>query len=225
MPRIARIVVPGLPHHVVQRGYRRQQTFFCDEDKRTYLHLLQKQGEEEGVKFQAYCLMDNHVHLVAVPERSDSLAKGIGQSNWKYAMIINLRHGWKGYLWQCRFASYPLDEAYFYTAVRYTELNPVWAGIVSQADDYPWSSARAHVLKIPDPILSDNLLAEVVPDWKAFLAAGLSPAEIKLIHKHEMSGRPLGSECFIDRLEKLTGRILREKKRGRKANKTGKRAN
>src|SRR4030042_452313 len=103
MPRIARVVIPGCPHHIVQRGNRRQRVFFNDDDRIYYLQLLRKYGDLEGIKFWAYCLMENHVHLIAVPSHHQSLFKGLGMAHWKYTLKVNLREDWRGYLWQGRF--------------------------------------------------------------------------------------------------------------------------
>ncbi|MBN1353291.1 MAG: transposase [Candidatus Omnitrophica bacterium] len=216
MARMARVVIPNIPHHITQRGNRSQKVFFSDRDKITYLNLLCKHVKEARSALWAYCLMDNHVHLIVVPEREDSLAKGIGDTHKHYTRIINFREGWRGYLWQGRFASFPMDETHLYAAIRYVERNPVRAGLVKKAEDYKFSSAKAHVYKTKDFLLSDNFLVEDIIDWKSFLAEGDKESDIKLFNKHTRIGRPLGGKEFIDRLEKLTGRILRPQKPGRR---------
>jgi len=216
MPRIARVVIPDCPHHVIQRGNRRLNVFFSDEDKGFYLTLLKRQMIKRGISIWAYCLMDNHVHLIAVPKAKDSFAKGIGEAHMKYTHVINTREDWKGYLWQGRFITYPLDEGYLYSAVRYVERNPVRAKIVANAGDYPWSSARAHIDGEKHPLLSPCPLEKNITDWSDYLAQEDDKAEVKKFIEHEHTGRPLGSPDFIKRLEELTGRILAPKKRGRK---------
>ena len=119
MARLARVINPGFPHHVIQRGNRRQNVFFSDEDREAYLQILKEQSEKYGVKYWAYCLMDNHVHLVAVPMEKDSLARAIGETHRKYTRMINFRENWRGYLWQGRFRSFPVDTVYLYNLVRY----------------------------------------------------------------------------------------------------------
>ncbi|MBE3110590.1 MAG: transposase [Acidobacteria bacterium] len=158
MPRSARIVVPMVPHHLIQRGNRRQNVFFSDEDKAYYVRLLRQWCSVRGVSIWAYCLMDNYVHFVAVPSTLASLAEAFGAVHQKYTKAINGRYGWHGFLWQGRFLSFPLDARYLYRAIRYVELNPVRAKIVEDASDYPWSSAPAHVLGKGDPLLSRNPL-------------------------------------------------------------------
>jgi len=215
MPRIARLVIPDLPHHVIQRGNRRQNVFFCDEDKILYLKILRFQARQEKVKIWAYCLMDNHVHLIAVPATADGLVKAIAETHRKYTWLINVRNNWRGHFWQGRFISYPMDEAYLYSCVRYIETNPVRAGLVSKAEDYPWSSAPARVFGHDDPVLSPIPLAREIKDWGAYLRQQEKEEEIEAIRRNQGNGRPLGSEEFIDWLEQLTGRCLRARPRGR----------
>ena len=127
---MARVVVPGEPHHITQRGNNRQDVFFTDEDRRFYLETLKERSERYGVKILGYCLMTNHVHLVAVPRAAESLSKGIGGTHLQYARYVNRLHGRSGHLWQGRFFSIPLDAAHAVFAVRYVERNPVRARMV-----------------------------------------------------------------------------------------------
>ncbi len=135
MARLARIVIPGLPHHITQRGNRRQTVFFSDQDYRAYLDLLGDWSAKGGLKIWAYCLMPNHVHLIGVPKTEDSLRAAVAETHRRYTRLINFREGWRGHLWQERFHSFAMDEAYVYRAVRYVELNPVRAGLVKKARD------------------------------------------------------------------------------------------
>mgnify|MGYP001336658477 CR=1 FL=1 len=216
MARLRRLVIPGCPHHVIQRGNRRQRVFFSEEDKAFYLTLLGRQAAKHGIAIWAYCLMDNHTHLVAVPESKDSFTRAIAELHRRYTLVINTREDWKGYLWQGRFISYPMDEAHAYRTVRYVERNPVRAGLVSRAETYEWSSARAHVRRESHPLLTPSPLEAAILDWSAYLGQSECPEDIEEFHRHETTGRPLGSEDFIKRLEALTGRILRPRKKGRK---------
>ena len=145
MPRIARIVVPGLPHHVTQRGNRRMRTFFGDEDYQEYPALLAHWCGQYGNRIWAYCLMPNHMHLIVAPESADGLCRGICEAHRRYSRRINFREGWRGHLWQGRFASFVMDEPHLLAAARYVERNPVKARLVDAAADWPWSSAAAHV--------------------------------------------------------------------------------
>jgi putative transposase len=214
--RFARVVVPGCPHHLIQRGNRRQRVFFSDEDRAFYLILLKRQIEKFGIALWAFCLMENHVHAVAVPRGKDGFARAIGEVHRKYTNVINTREDWKGYLWQGRFISYPLSDDHVFAAVRYVERNPVRARLVARAEDYEWSSARAHVRKEVHPLLSPCPLEASIRDWRAYLGVSDRPGDVEEILQHEHTGRPLGGEDFIKRLEALTGRVLAPRKRGPK---------
>ena len=145
MARLARVVVPGLPHHITQRGNRRQQTFFCDEDYRSYLELMGQWCGAHQVEIWAYCLMPDHVHLIAVPQSADGLRRAVGEAHRRYTRMVNFREGWRGHLWQGRFASFVLDERYLLTAARYVELNPVRAGLIERSESLSLEQRRWHM--------------------------------------------------------------------------------
>jgi putative transposase len=216
MARLARVVAPGFPHHITQRGNRRQQTFFCDEDYQYYVELMGQWCGAHDVEILAYCLMPNHVHLIAVPQSADGLKRAIGEAHRRYTRMVNFREGWRGHLWQGRFASFVLDEPYLLTAARYIELNPVRAGLINAPSRYRWSSAAAHVRGKDDALVSVAPLLEFAPNWRAFLARVIREEDIKLLRAHEQTGRPLGGEEFLASLEKDLGRILTRKKPGPK---------
>ncbi len=220
MPRIARIVAPGLPHHITQRGNRRMQTFFCDDDYRAYLSLVVEWSRQFGNRIWGYCLMPNHVHLVVVPKTADGLCRGIGEAHRRYTRRINFREGWRGHLWQGRFASFVMDEGYLLAATRYVERNPVKAGLVGKAEDWPWSSAAGHVAGRGDVVAECQWLAERIAGWdctwREYL---LEPDETDLavaMRQRENTGRPLGDESFVKRVGALLRRDLLPKKRGPK---------
>lgn len=216
MPRMPRIVAPDYPHHVVQRGNRRQQVFFRDSDYEDYLRFLKEYSEKFQLKIVSYCLMPNHVHLIVIPQRHDSLASAIGDTHQKYTKMVNLRQDWRGYLWQGRFSSYVLDERYLYTVLKYIFLNPVKAGIVKKAEEYKWSSLRHHLERDGKYFLDDDIIIDMIADWKTLLYDDLSDLQIKLFRKHENTGRPLGEIKFIEKLEKLLGVSFKRKKPGPK---------
>jgi putative transposase len=218
MPRMARVVVPDIPHHVVQRGVRRMRVFFSDLDKMKYLKILKTQSLKFGVKIWSYCLMDNHVHLMVVPKSKESLAQAIGETHKRYTRMVNLRKEWKGYLWQGRFHSCPMDERHTFAAVRYVEQNPIRAGIVKKAEDYQWSSAPTHVHKTANPILSDFFLTEEIQNWSEYLQIQPDSEEInQKLERHLQTGRPLGGDIFVQQLETLLDRKLKKMKPGRKS--------
>ena len=214
MARLARVVVPKLPHHIVQRGNRNQKVFFNDIDRQTYLDYLKRYAKPAGIKIWAYCLMDNHVHILAVPNDSKSLATGFSDAHRRYSRYVNFNNGWRGYLWEGRFKSYPLSQRHLFAAMRYIETNPVKAGIVQNAWEYPWSSAQAHVFNSDNPLLDDNFLTTEIPDWKSFLLQNDRSKQC-YFEKHANTGRPLGDNHFIRMVEKLTNRTLTKKKPGR----------
>jgi putative transposase len=216
MARIARVVIPNCPHHITHRGNRRQAVFFNEENRKLYLRLLAKYGELFGLHYWAYCLMDNHIHLIAVPERADSLNLTLREAHKKYTSQINIQMDWRGSLWQGRYYSFPLDDIHLYRAVRYTENNPVRAGMTKNAEDFPWSSAQAHVFGLPDAFLSKSEPIMSRLSWSVYLREQEDEEEFKEIRSHIMSGRPWGEDEFIDRLEESLGRKLRPGQPGRK---------
>jgi putative transposase len=215
MARLARVVIPGLPHHITQRGNRRQQTFFNDGDYAAYVELMRDWCREEGVEVWGYCLMPNHVHLIAVPSSEQGLRRAIGEAHRRYTRRVNFREKWRGYLWQGRFASFVMDEPYLLAAARYVELNPVRARLVSDASQWPWSSARAHLKGRDDRLVKTAPLLATIADWRALLDIALPEAHVRDLREHTRTGRPLGNSSFLDRLEEIVGRVLRPKKGGR----------
>lgn len=211
---MSRIVAENMPHHVVQRGNRRQQVFFNDKDKVVYLGLLKESIQRFNLRIWSYCLMDNHVHLIVVPDRKEALAEGIGWVHKEYTRMINFRKGWRGYLWQGRFSSFVLDEKYLYAAVRYVERNPVRAGVVKRAGEYKFSSALARITEVNNNILSDFYLLKDIKNWEEYLSIGESENDLKLMRRHGATGRPLGSGEFMEALAKRLGVDLTPKKRG-----------
>ncbi len=162
MARIARIVIPGYPHHITQRGNRRQAVFFCDDDYAEYLHLIAHWCREEGVAIWSYCLMTNHVHLIVTPNERSHLSRAIGEAHRRYTRYINFREGWRGYLWQGRFSSFVMDERYVLAAAAYVELNPVRAAMVNAHWEYRWSSVHAHLAGQSDGIVDVKPLVDFV---------------------------------------------------------------
>jgi putative transposase len=203
---------------VTQRGSRRQQTFFGPDDYNTYLSLLREWAPRLGLEVWCYCLMPNHVHLIAVPKRPRALGASLAQVHQRYAYGINKREGWTGHLWQERFASTPMDERHTVAAVRYVLLNPVRAGLVRDVEEWPYSSLRAHLGLKDDGIIHRRALTGLVPGWRALLSDEGTDLQ-EPIRRQTRSGRPLGDQKFIARLEAATGRNLKQRGRGRPAGK------
>jgi putative transposase len=190
MPRTARLVLPEIPHHITQRGNRKQRTFFGDSDFRLYSSLLRYWCRKSGTRLWAWCLMPNHVHLILLPAGGDGLRAALAPTHRRYSWEVNRRHGWSGHLWQDRFASFPMDEGHLHACLRYVELNPVRAGLVERPEQWPWSSARAHLGLDggPGPAVE---LRERIEDWRAFLDAGLDDAHLDAIRIAEFTGKLL----------------------------------
>lgn len=225
MPRLARTVCARVPHHITQRGNRREQVFFADDDRAAYLSWLKEYAEKHDVDILAYCLMTNHLHLVAVPATDDGLHRLLKPLHMRYAQRINRARSWKGHLWQGRFFSSALDETYLWAAVRYVERNPVRAKMVRKAENYRWSSAAAHCGLSDDPVLtrkpSWTRQFAGIGDWSAWLAEGDEPEKLGALRRNVENGLPCGSEKFIQKLEKMTGRVLQYRPRGRPKQQAG----
>jgi len=218
MARIARLVVPGIPHHVTQRGNRRETTFFEAADYRLYRNLLGAAAAKAGVEIWAYCLMPNHVHVIATPRDLDGLRKTFGDLHRRYTGHINARHRWTGHLWQARFGSVAMDEEHMVAAIRYVSLNPVRAPLVTRAEEWPWSSVAAHLAGRDDGVVTVAPALERIGPFGDFLSDSIDEeAAFALLRKGEKTGRPIGSESWVAGLERDFGRALVPGKRGPKA--------
>jgi putative transposase len=217
MARMARLVVAGYPHHITQRGNRRQTTFFCPEDYQHYIGLMAHFCCEAETEVLAYCLMPNHVHFVMVPSHKDGLRASVGEAHRRYTRRINFRQGWRGHLWQERFHSFLMDENYLLSAVRYVENNPVKANLCVKAEDWEWSSARAHIEGMDDILVRVKPMLDRIDNWTSYLSKDNTTQEIdETLSKHTRTGRPLGDESFIRQIEVITGLPLMPQKPGPK---------
>jgi putative transposase len=220
MPRQARIVIPGAAHHVTQRGNYRQDVFFTQEDRRLYLQYLRESARQNGLEVTAYCLMSNHVHLIVVPEREESLSRALGRTHLMYAQYIHQMHGRQGHLWQSRFYSNPMDDDHAWQAAAYVELNPVRAGMVRTPWEYTWSSAAVHSGKADDKngVLALAAWRQAMPDtnWREHLRAIAANDKVQAyIRGACRTGRPLGNDVFIAKVEAFIGHRLPRYGRGR----------
>ena len=219
MARKARVVAAGVPHHVTQRGNNRQDVFLTDDDRRYYLTVLRDRSQQAGLRLLGYCLMTNHVHLVAIPTRADSLARALGRARSSYAQRFNRRYRRSGHLWQNRFYSCPLGASPLLRALAYVDRNAVRAGLVGCAADYPWSSARAHLTPASaDPCVDSWEWDELglAPDWAAQMEQ--RQADAAELRAATYAGWPCGEPDFVERLEQSARRPLRPLKPGRKPN-------
>jgi putative transposase len=217
MARIARFAVAGLPHHVTQLGNRREPVFFGDDDYELYRDLLAGQCLRQGVACWAYCLMPNHVHLILVPDREEALGRALGETHRRYSSVVNARLRVTGHLFQSRFGSVVMDEDHLMAAARYVALNPVRAGLAARAEDWRWSSARAHLEGRDDGLVSVAPLVERCGGCFAdLLDTAPSAGALSALRAAETIGRPLGSAVFLDFVAGATGRDPRPKRRGPK---------
>ena len=216
MARLARVVVPGHPHHVTQRGNGRARTFFGDEDYALYRDLLASHCRAAEVEIWAWCLMPNHVHLILVPSDPDGLRRALSRAHRAYAGVIQARRKRTGHFWQGRFGAVAMDEAYLAAALRYVSLNPVRARLVERAQDWRWSSTRAHLRGKDDGLTAREPVRDIVPDFAGLLSSAPEQNLFDSLRAAESIGRPLGSDRFLARIERLTGRVLKPGKRGPK---------
>ena len=223
MPRIARIIAAGYPHHITQRGNNRAAVFFDDEDRQMYLKLLSGHAQRYHISIWAYCLMDNHIHLLAVPETETALSRGIGLTNLMYTQYLNRKLKQSGRIWQNRFFSCVVEnDQYLWSVARYIERNPLKIDLATSAELYRWSSAKAHITGADDPLL--DATPWLAPEERSAYAEFVRDEDEETddaIRRATRTGRPYGRDQFIDQLEFQLNQPLRPKKPGR-PQKTGK---
>jgi putative transposase len=216
MARLARVVIPGLPHHVTQRGNGGARTFFSDEDYVFYRDLLIEHSRAAQVEVWAWCLMPNHVHLILVPHDADGLRRTLAPVHRHYAGFIHARRKRTGHFWQGRFGAVVMDEDYLAAALRYVALNPVRARLVDRARDWPWASTRAQLGGKGDGLTRLDPIRERFPRFADLLELGPDDEAFAKLRQAESIGRPLGDAAFMRKVERTTKRILRPAKRGPK---------
>jgi len=217
MARLSRIVVPDLPHHVTQRGNRQQALFLAPEDYALYRGWLAERCRADGVACWAYVLMPNHVHLILVPSEPAGLARAVGETHRRYTSFFNARARSTGHLFQGRYYSRPMDEDHLVAAARYLALNPLRAGLVAAAADWPYSSLGAHLKKRDDALVTVAPLLQRIPRFADLIEPGPDDSAAPgLFEAGAATGRPLGDADFLVRLEAQLGRSLRPGKRGPK---------
>jgi len=226
MPRIARIVIPNYPYHITQRGNNKRNIFSEDRDKEKYLSYIDGYSDNYHLSILSYCLMDNHVHFVAIPGNENSLSKTYGQAHHRYSYYYNKKMNASGHLWQGRFYSCLLDERHLISVIRYVERNPVRARLVGKAWEWKWSSARARTGRADAQIKLVDIRAFIEIDrseWEGYLDTEESERELDAIRRNTMQGRPYGGKEFMDSIGKKVGTSLRVFARGRpkKAKKYG----
>jgi len=217
MARLPRIVIPGTPHHVTQRGNRREPTFFEDGDYQLYLDLLADAAKQARAEIWSYCLMPNHVHIIITPSDEDGLWRTFRAVHRHYTGYINARLRTTGHLWQGRYGSVAMDETHFVTALRYVALNPVRARLVKRAADWKWSSTKALIDGKDDGVVKVAPALERVGGFRKFLDEQFDEDfTYAALRKAERIGRPVGSAKWLADMEAKTGRKLAAGKRGPK---------
>ncbi len=219
MPRKPRVVAVGMPHHITQRGNNRQDVFFHERDRQVFVETFFAYARRYDLSVWGYCLMDNHIHFIAVPGHPASLARVFGRTASDYARYANLLRRGCGHLWQARFYSCPLDGPAAWRALAYVERNPVRAGLTATAAEYRWSSARAHCLGVDPPGQLDLApwSSEYSTDrWRDVLRIGVDEEAFRQrIRRATNLGLPLGTDAFVDQVAAIVGRDLHSRPPGR----------
>jgi len=208
MPRRERCIVPGVPCHVTQRGVDRRETFSADADRETYLQLIRLNLTDSGARVLGWCLMTNHVHLVVIPEREDSLAVLLRRVHGRYAQYYNARYGRSGHLWQNRYFACALGPGHLWAALEYVERNPVRAGLVDWAGAYRWSSGVAHMEgRDPQGLVDLDWWQREYDgvEWRQVLS-GPGDERAAPLTRCTFAGRPFGDEEFVRGLSERFGR-------------------
>lgn len=211
MPRRNRCVLPGIACHITQRGVNRCEIFTSVEDRETYLRLMRENVDDAAVSILGWCLMSNHVHLIAVPGRADSLGVLLRRVHGRYAQYYNARWGRTGHLWQNRFFACLLGPGHLWAALAYVDRNPVRAAMVKAAGEYRWSSATAHLSGHDDMHgLTDMAWwrKDAPPDWDRSLADDGAEFATRL-RDCTYAGRPCGGDEFLIDMEERFGRQWR----------------
>lgn len=212
MSRLARLVVPGLPHHVTQRGNGGQKVFFTDADYELYMGLLADSCAVARVTCVAFTLLPDHIHLILVPATADGLRAALAPTHRAYAGALNGRRKRSGHFWQGRYGAAVMDDDHLAATFRHMLLKPVEAGLARKPEKWPWSSAGAYLKREHDGLTDPRWLRDRFSNPAALLAEDADIA----IRDDETIGRPQGSKAFIARLERKTGRSLNPAKRGPK---------
>ncbi len=216
MARLARVVIPGLPHHITQRGNHRERVFFGDDDYQAYLDLIAGAARRSGTSIVSYVLMPNHVHFLMIPSQADGLRATFAEAHRRYTARIHGRERWTGHLWQGRFSSTAMDGRHFLAAAPYVALNPVRAGLTARAADWAWSSTRALLAGKDDGVVTVGPVLEMIGDFAACLEAAEDEAAVTAIRRSRSTGRPVGAADWLEALEAQAGRPLAAGKRGPK---------
>jgi putative transposase len=224
MARLPRLVLPGQPHHIIQRGNNRQAIVVDDKDRQHFLAMLRECALTHQVAIHAYVLMDNHVHLLATPQQVEGLSRMMQSLGRRYVGWFNHRHGRSGTLWEGRFRAAVIEgERHLLACARYIELNPLRAGMLMDAASFAWSSCAHHLGRRRDPLVTEhpmywalgNTPFEREAAYRELLEQGLSDEEVEALTASALKGWPLGSAGFLQGLATQVDRPMRPRSRGR----------
>lgn len=224
MARLARLTVTDYPHHVILRGNNRQDIFVDVKDRERMLALLAEHSRQQGVEVHAYVLMGNHLHLLLTPRRDGALPALMQAVGRAYVRGFNLRHQRTGTLWEGRYRSTVIDtERYLLTCMAYIDLNPVRAGIATEAAAYPWSSHGHYIGQRSDPLVTPHPIFWTLGNtpfsreaaYADMVRAGIAPAQRQALTDATLSGWALGDSGFVASLQKQTGRRVQKSRAGR----------
>ncbi len=225
MPRVGRVVLPNYPHHIVQRGHNRQVVFSTNEDYEYYLETLSEWHDVYEVRVYAWCLMTNHIHLIVEPsENTAGLGQLMKRLSGRQTRYVNRLKGRSGTIWESRYKSSPIQtDEYLLACIRYVELNPVRAQIVTHAEDYKWSSynARMNENEIVNPDIDPCFLAlgssieERRLRYLEFVRSAVPDGEWELIQDAVARGQLTGNNRYIEEVEKIIGRRIEHRRPGR----------
>ena len=225
MPRKARVLVPGCPHHIVQRGHNRKAVFATDDDCRYYLSNLKEWKQALGIKLYAWCLMTNHIHLIVEPgDNAMVVSQLMKRINGRQTALVNKLERRSGSLWEGRYKASPIQQdSYLLSCCRYVELNPVRAGMVEAPEAYHWSSYRERMGTLSPTMLDSNASYEMLGKtaftrrqaYEKFVHAGIKENELKLISSAVKRNQLTGNDLFTSEIAEKIGRRVERREPGR----------
>jgi len=224
MARLARLTVPGYPHHIIQRGNNRQPIFSDSSDYELLLAIIHENAREFGVAIHAYVLMSNHFHLLATPETAEGIPRMMQAVGRRYVRLYNQKRARTGTLWEGRYKSTIIQaERYLLACMVYIDLNPVRAGLVADPRSYPWSSHGYYVGMRLDKLITPHALYWELGNtpfardaaYAELVASGLSARQVQQLSQSALKGWALGEADYVADLQRRTVRRVTKGQAGR----------
>lgn len=215
MPRDTRLIVPNIYHHAMQRGNNRQNVFNNNGDRIYYLKWARNLAEKNHVPIIGYCLMTNHIHLLVLPRDADGMINFMKLLGQRYTQYFNRTYKRCGKLWENRYRVHPVDPELYHVVLRYIEMNPVRAGLVTDGAQYPWSSASYHLLGTDNPTIMASCLHSSALRYNEFFYQEENPQELQAIRTATQQGKAWGKTSFLEKLTNSLGRVVTPRRRGR----------